>query len=132
MMYTDHKGRGDMAVMQEQKDIFKRISFASVRNIVGFGVVVWGISYLSAMPDIKKPALVLAAIIVLIMITTMNALMIFTYYTIKSIPTTMQEKDAGMSFQDIYGFTLAGITLRLVEAGVYIYYIVYLYRLFFV
>ena len=121
-----------MIAKTQQKPVFKRIALGAIRNMAGFGLAVWGTAYLATLPDMRKPALLAAAIVLLIMLTTLNALLLFTFYTLRSIPSTLQEKAADMSFQDIYGYTLAAISIRLLESVVYVYYIVYLYHVLFV
>jgi hypothetical protein len=104
---------------------------ASIRNMVGFGATVWATAYLAVELGLRKPALLIAAIVVLIMLTTLNALVMFTIYTIRSIPATMASKTPDITFKDIYAYTLTGIAIRLVEISAYICYIIYLYKIFF-
>jgi hypothetical protein len=120
-----------MISSQAQKPVFKKILLASVTNIVGFGLAVWAIGYLAVELGLRNMALLLAAIVILIILTTINALVLFTFYTLKSIPATMEDKTAELSFADIYGYTLAGIAVRLVESAAYVYYMIYLYKIFF-
>lgn len=116
--------------LNEQKSVFKRIALGSIRNMLVFAAAAGITAYLAGLPGLRKPALLLAAIILLIMIITANALILFTFYTLKSIPATMRQTPSE-TFKDIYGYTLAGIAFRLVEMALYIYLIVYLYRVFF-
>jgi len=121
----------NIMTLNEQKSVFKRIALGSIRNMLGFAVAVAITAYLAGLPRVHKPALLLAAIIVLIMLITANALILFTFYTLRSIPDTMRQTP-DETFKDIYGYTLAGIAIRLAEIILYIYLIVYLYRIFFI
>ncbi len=116
--------------LDEQRSLFKSIALGSVRNMIGFAAAVAVIAYLAGITGVRKPAMLLAVITVLIMLVTINAFIMFTYYTLKSIPAARRE-NPGESFSQVYGYTLVGIAIRLVEVILYICLIVYLYKVFF-
>lgn len=115
----------------EQRDIFFKIVLASLKNIIGFGLACALIGYLVLHTNIGSPAKLIAGVVVFIMAITLNTLLMFIVFTVKGMPATMAGKPANLSFFDIYGYTMASFGIRLVEATIYIFYIVYLYRLFF-
>lgn len=115
----------------DQKTVFSRIALASVKNVIGFGLATALIGYLAAHTDIGTPVKLLAVIVVFIMIISINSLLMFIIYTVEGMPSTMRNKSDSVSFGDIYGYMLAALALRIVEAGLCVYYIVYLYNVFF-
>lgn len=115
----------------EQRAVFARIALASVRNMVGFGLATALIGYLATHTDIGPPVKILAVIVVLVMIVSINSLLMFIIYTVEGMPSTMKGKSESVSFWDIYGYILTALAIRVVEASLCIYYIVYLYNVFF-
>lgn len=115
----------------EQRAAFTRIALASVRNMIGFGLATALVGYLALNTDIGPPVKLLAAIVVLVMIVSINSLLMFVVYTVEGMPSTMKNKSASVSFWDIYGYILAALAFRLIEASLCIYYIVYMYNVFF-
>ncbi len=115
----------------DQRGVFLKIALASAKNILGFGLATALIGYLSTQTDLGPPVKLLAVVVVVIMAVSINSLLMFIFYTVEGIPATMKNKQASVSFWDIYGYISAALVLRLIEAGLCIAYIVYLYNLFF-
>jgi hypothetical protein len=114
----------------EQRKVFFRIVLASIKNVLGFGLAIAFIGYLSTHTSIDTPLMILAAVVVFIMFVSLMSLLIFIFYTFKGIPAALKDKPEHMSFSDIYGYTLLALSIRLVEAAICIAYLVYLYRIF--
>ncbi len=114
----------------DQRSAFIRIALASITNVIGFGFATALIAYLTKQTDIGKPVMILAIIVVFIMFVSIYSLIMFIFYTVKGIPSTMASM-AGVKFVDVYGYILTALFLRLIEAGICIAYIIYIYRLFY-
>lgn len=115
--------------MEQQKDIFIRIIFASARNVIGFGLATAAIAYLASFEGLKRVALIFGVIEVFIIFVTLSALLYFIYYTINSYSDTRSNKPE-QSFVEIYGYTISALAVRLLEAAVYVYITVFLYNIF--
>ncbi len=114
----------------EQKKVFFRIMFASIKNVTGFGLATALIAYLSTHTTIDRVLMVFAAVVVFLMFISLITLLLFIFYTFKAMPATLNSKPESTSFLDIYAYTLLALAIRLVEAGICIAYIVYLTRFF--
>lgn len=115
----------------DQKQAFFRIARASIVNILGFGFATVLINYLAKQTDIGTPVMLLATIVVFIMFVSIFSLFMFIFYTLKGIPSTMAARAEGIKFADIYGYILTALGLRLIEVGICIAYIIYIYRIFY-
>lgn len=115
----------------DQKAVFTRIVLASLRNIAGFGVATALIGYLATQTDIGTPVKLLAAVVVFIMVVSINSLLMFIVYTIEGIPSSMANKPESSTFWDIYSYMIGALVLRIIEAGACIFYMVHLYNIFF-
>jgi len=115
----------------DQKQAFIRIARASIMNIIGFGFAAVLIDYLAKQTDIGTPVMLLALVVVFIMSVSIYSLIMFIYHTVKGIPSTMATKAEGVTFSDIYGYILAALAFRIVEACICIAYIIYIYRIFY-
>ncbi len=115
----------------DQKKVFFKIAQASVKNMVGFGLATALIGYLATQTDIGALVKLLAIVVVFIMAVSINSLLMFIVYTVEGIPSTMANKLESVTFWDIYSYIMAALALRIVEAGLCVAYIVYLYNIFF-
>lgn len=114
----------------DQKQAFFRIVRASIVNIFGFGFATVLIDYLTKQTNIDTPLMILALVVVFIMFVSISSLIIFIYHTVKGMPATMAAKAENINFSDIYGYILAALSVRIIEAAICIVYIVHIYRLF--
>lgn len=114
----------------DQKEAFIRITKASIVNIVGFGFATALIDYLAKHTNIGTPVMVLSIIVGFVIFVSISSLIVFIYNIVKGIPETMAKKAAHLSFSDIYGYTLAALAVRLIEAGICVAYIIHIYLLF--
>lgn len=114
----------------DQKEAFIRIIKASCVNILGFGFATYLIDYLAKNTNIGTPVMVLAMLVFFVIFVSISALAVFIYKTAQQIPKTMATKPANMTFFDIYGFTMAALAVRLIEAVICILYIFHIYKLF--
>ncbi|HHW62242.1 MAG TPA: hypothetical protein GX404_10090 [Syntrophomonadaceae bacterium] len=114
--------------MAEQKDLFKKIALGSVRNILVFGAITLGIVYLAQNFDLGIVPKIAAVFTIFFMLLMLNALILFTVYTIRSIKPTMESLPENIGFKEIYGYTFAALSIRFVEAVFYILYFIYLFK----
>jgi hypothetical protein len=117
--------------LDEQRKVFLKIVLASIRNMAGFGVASVAIGYVAAHFGVSLPLKILAVVVVFVMAVSLNTLLMFTIFTLKNIPATMASSPVGVRFLHLYGYTLTALVVRLVEAGVCVAYLVYLYRIFY-
>lgn len=114
----------------DQKEAFIRIIKASIVNIAGFGFATYLIDYLAKNTNIGTPVMVLALLVFFVIFVSISALLVFIYKTVQQIPKTMAAKPANLTFIDIYGFTMAALFIRLIEAAICVFFIVHIYKLF--
>lgn len=111
-----------------QRSTFLKIVRASIINILGFGLAAIAIIYLSDWLNIPILFKILAVLVTLVTLINVSGLLVFIYYTLKSIPGTMSEKPNDMTFGQIYGYTLAALAIRCLEAVLCVYYIVMVFK----
>lgn len=114
----------------DQKEAFIRIIKASCVNILGFGFATYLIDYLTKNTNIGTPVMVLAMAVFFVIFVSISALIVFIFKTAQQIPKTIATKQASLTFLDIYGFTMAALTVRLIEAAICVFYIIHIYKLF--
>lgn len=114
----------------DQREAFIRIIKASCVNILGFGFATYLIDYLAKNTDIGTPVMVLALLVFFVIFVSISALIVFVFKTAQQVPKTLAAMPASLTFFDVYGFTIAAVTVRLIEAVICIFYIVHIYQLF--
>ena len=114
--------------MKSQRQSFLKIIRTSLINILGFGAVAFAIIYLASLIQIPIIFKVLALADTLVTLISISGLLVFMFYTFKTMPETLQAKPPDISFAQIYGYTIAALILRCIEGILCIYFLVRIFN----
>lgn len=114
----------------DQKATFWKIIRAALLNVLGFGAATLAVIYLNDLLGMDVVFIVASIIIAIIVLISVSGLLVFIFYTIKSIPDTKRHKPEDISWGSLYGYTVAALLIRCVEGALCVYFMLLLYQSF--